>query len=124
MNCKSLEPIAPGEILREEFMRPVGLGIDALARNIGVSRKRMSEIVNAERAISADTARRLGAYFGVSPQIWLDLQSDYDARFVRVRLKRRGRLIVAVPHSPVPTLTHATVERTRARLRKERARGE
>ena len=80
---KLLEPIPPGEILLEEFMRPLGLSINALARDIDVPANRVSEIVNGKRSISADTALRLGKYFGVSPEIWLDLQTDFDLRMAR-----------------------------------------
>ena len=83
MRRKRLEPIPPGEILREEFMRPLGLSINGLARDIAVPPNRVSEIVNGKRAISADTALRLGKCFGVSPEIWLDLQSDYELRVAR-----------------------------------------
>jgi addiction module HigA family antidote len=83
MNRQLLDPIPPGEILREEFMRPLGLSINALARDVHVPPNRISEIVNGKRAISADTALRLGRYFGTSPEIWLDLQSDYDLRVAR-----------------------------------------
>lgn len=84
MTRKRLEPIAPGEILLEEFMRPLGISINALARAIDVPPNRISGIVNGKRAISADTALRLGKYFRVSPEIWLDLQSDYDLRVARM----------------------------------------
>lgn len=70
---KRLEPIQPGEILLEEFMRPLGVSINRLARDIAVSPGRVSAIVNGMRAISADTALRLGRYFGVSPEIWVGL---------------------------------------------------
>jgi addiction module HigA family antidote len=83
MKKKQLEPIPPGEILREEFMRPMGITVSALARDIAVPANRVSQIVNGKRALSADTALRLGKYFGVSPEIWLDLQSDYDLRLAR-----------------------------------------
>ena len=83
MSRKQLDPIPPGEILREEFMRPLGISITALARDIAVPANRISQIVNGKRAFSADTALRLGKYFGVSPEIWLDLQSDYDLRLAR-----------------------------------------
>jgi addiction module HigA family antidote len=83
MSRKKLDPIPPGEILREEFMRPLGITVSALARDIGVPANRISQIVNGKRAFSADTALRLGKYFGVSPEIWLDLQSDYDLRVAR-----------------------------------------
>src|SRR5687767_7085347 len=84
MPKKRLDPIPPGEILLEDFMRPMGLSINALARAIDVPPNRVSEIVNGKRAITADTALRLGKYFAVSPEIWLDLQSDYDLRVARM----------------------------------------
>ena len=80
---KMLDPIPPGEILMEEFMRPLGLSINALARALHVPANRVGGIVNGKRAISADTALRLGKYFGTSPEIWLDLQSDYELRVAR-----------------------------------------
>jgi antitoxin HigA-1 len=83
MSKKRLDPIPPGEILREEFMRPLGISISALARDIGVPANRISQIVNGKRALSADTALRLGKYFGVSPEIWLDLQSEHELRLAR-----------------------------------------
>ena len=83
MSRKQLAPIPPGEILMEEFMRPLGITVTALAREIAVPANRISQIVNGKRALSADTALRLGKYFGVSPEIWLDLQSDYELRLAR-----------------------------------------
>jgi addiction module HigA family antidote len=83
MATKLLEPIPPGEILSEEFMKPLDLSINALAREIDVPPNRISEIVGGKRAITADTALRLGKYFGVSPEIWLGLQSDYDIRVAK-----------------------------------------
>lgn len=80
MTEELLELIPPGEILLEEFMKPLGVSINALSRDINVPPNRISEIVNGKRAITADTALRLGKYFAVSPEIWLDLQSDYDLR--------------------------------------------
>jgi addiction module HigA family antidote len=78
-----LEPIRPGEILSEEFMKPLGLSINALARALAVPPNRIGAIVNGTRAITADTALRLGKYFGMSPEVWLDLQSDYQLRVAR-----------------------------------------
>ena len=80
---KLLDPIPPGELLMEEFMRPLGLSINALARALAVPPNRVGAIVNGTRAISADTALRLGKYFGTSPETWLDLQSDYELRVAR-----------------------------------------
>ena len=80
---EKLDLIPPGEILFEEFMKPVGLSINQLARDIDVPPGRISEIVSGKRAITADTALRLGKYFRVSPEIWLNLQTDYDLRVAR-----------------------------------------
>jgi len=75
---KLLNPIHPGEILREEFMTPLGISINQLAREIAVPPGRISAIVNGKRAITADTALRLSKYFGVSSNLWLGLQVDFD----------------------------------------------
>ena len=83
MAAKLLDPIPPGEVLHEEFMKPLGVSINALAREIAVPPNRVSDIVNGKRSITADTALRLGKYFGVSPELWLDLQADYDLRVAR-----------------------------------------
>ncbi len=77
---KLLEPIHPGEILLEEFMKPMDISINRLARDIAVPPGRISGIVNGKRSITADTALRLGKYFGVSPQTWMGLQAEYDLR--------------------------------------------
>jgi addiction module HigA family antidote len=77
---KLLEPIHPGEVLLEDFMKPLGISINRLARDIAVPPGRISAIVNGRRAISADTALRLGKFFGVSPEVWVGLQGDYDLR--------------------------------------------
>jgi addiction module HigA family antidote len=80
---KLLEPIHPGEILLEEFMKPMGISINRLARDIAVPPGRVSAIVNGKRAITADTALRLGRYFGTSPDVWMGLQTDYELRIAQ-----------------------------------------
>ena len=80
---KLLAPIHPGEILFEEFMKPMGISINRLAREIAVLPGRISAIVNGKRAITADTALRLGKYFGVSAELWLGLQADFDLRIAK-----------------------------------------
>ena len=77
---KLLDIIHPGEILFEEFMAPMDISINRLARNIGVSPGRISAIVNGKRAITADTALRLGRYLGTSPDLWIGLQGEFDLR--------------------------------------------
>jgi len=78
-----LDPIHPGEILLEDFIKPLEISINKLARDIDVPPGRISNIVNGKRSITADTALRLGTYFGVSPELWLNLQTDYDLRIAR-----------------------------------------
>lgn len=77
-------PLAhPGEILLEDFMKPLGLTQYALAKAIDVPARRINEIVHGNRAITADTALRLGAYFGTDAQSWLNLQTHYDTELAR-----------------------------------------
>ncbi len=80
---KLLEPIHPGEVLFEDFMKPMDVSINRLARDIAVPPGRISAIVNGKRAITADTALRLGKYFNVSPEVWMGLQADYDLRLTQ-----------------------------------------
>jgi addiction module HigA family antidote len=80
---KLLEPIHPGEILLEDFMKPMDVSTNRLARDIAVPPGRISAIVNGKRAITADTALRLGKYFNVSPEVWMGLQADYDLRMAQ-----------------------------------------
>jgi addiction module HigA family antidote len=78
MNKNKLRPVHPGEVLMEEFLKPLGLSQSRLALDIGVHPRRINEIVQRKRSITADTALRLARYFGTSPQFWLGLQADYD----------------------------------------------
>lgn len=78
MKNKKIDPIHPGEILAEEFLAPLNITQYRLAKDIHVPARRINEIVHRTRSISADTALRLGRYFGTSPQFWLNLQSSYD----------------------------------------------
>ncbi|KPL76621.1 HigA family addiction module antitoxin [Bellilinea caldifistulae] len=78
MMSEKLHPIHPGEVLLEEFLKPLNLSQHRLAIEIGVDPRRINEIVLGERSITADTALRLGRYFGVSPQFWMGLQAEYD----------------------------------------------
>ena len=78
-----LPPMHPGEVLREEFMRPLGLSAYAVAKACGVPRTRIERIAREEIGITADTALRLGRYFGVDPQVWVNLQGRYDILVAR-----------------------------------------
>lgn len=80
---EQLEPIHPGEILAEEFMKPLGLSINALARDLHVPPNRIHGIVHGARSITADTALRLATYFDTPAELWLNLQSEYDLRQAR-----------------------------------------
>ena len=82
-------PVTPGEMLREEFLKEYGLSQNRLARAIGISPNRIAEIVANRRRISADTALRLGLYFGNSLEFWLNLQTHYDLKLARRQLCRR-----------------------------------
>jgi addiction module HigA family antidote len=75
---KRLPPIHPGEILREEVMAPIGLSANRLAKDLGIPTSRVLEIINGRRSITADTALRLGRYFGTTAQLWMNLQASYD----------------------------------------------
>ncbi len=86
---KILSPIHPGEVLLEDFMKPLGISQYRLAKDIGVTPIRISQIVNAQRAITVDTALRLGRYFGTSPAVWLRLQARYDLESAGDELKER-----------------------------------
>jgi len=78
MSKKQLKPVHPGEVLLEEFLKPLGLSQNRLAMDLGVPARRINEIVSKKRNVTADMALRLGRYFHMSPQFWLGLQMDYD----------------------------------------------
>jgi addiction module HigA family antidote len=102
MSAEKLSPLHPGEVLYEEFIKPLGLSQNQLARELKVPPRRINEIVLGKRGISADTALRLARHFGMSPEFWLGLQADYEldlakdqsegqiAREVRVRPEAHG----------------------------------
>lgn len=93
MRKKLLPPIHPGEILREEFMKPLGLSANALAQRIGVTTARVNEIANERRAITADTALRLSKWMGTSQEFWLNLQNAYELRLAQRQLAEEIRHI-------------------------------
>jgi addiction module HigA family antidote len=89
MKYKKLPPIHPGEILREEFLEPMGISQYRLAKDISVPQRRINEIVHGKRSITADTALRLGRFFNMSPQFWLNLQTRYDLEITEDQLENR-----------------------------------
>lgn len=97
---EKLAPIHPGEVLLEEFLKPLNISQNRLALDIGVHARRINEIVLRKRSVTADTALRLARYFGTSPQFWLGLQTDYDLDIAQDllgdRLAQEVRLRAAV----------------------------
>ena len=89
MSDERLPPIHPGEILLEEFLKPMGISQYRLAKDISVPPRRINEIVHGKRAVSPDTALRLSRYFGLSERFWINLQSRYNLEIEKDRLKNR-----------------------------------
>ena len=86
---KLLDEIHPGEILQEDFMKPMGINARKLASDIDVSPSRISELVHGQRPITADTALRLGLYFSMEPRFWMNLQAEYDMRMATRNLQEK-----------------------------------
>jgi addiction module HigA family antidote len=86
-----LPPVSPGQVLHAEFLEPLQISASALARAIGVPRNRLTGIIKGKRAVTADTALRLGIYFGTSPEFWLSLQASYDLKRIRRAIGDRLR---------------------------------
>jgi len=97
---KKIPPIHPGEILFEEFLKPMNISQNQLGRDLGVSPRRINEIVHGKRSITADTALRLATYFDNSPSFWLGLQMDYDLDIAQdtlaARVKKEVHQVTAV----------------------------
>jgi addiction module HigA family antidote len=87
--AKTLSPMHPGEVLREEFLVPLNMAPGALARTMNVPRTRIERIANEEIGITADTALRLGKALGTTPQLWLNLQTDYDLQTAQKGLGKK-----------------------------------
>jgi len=81
--AKKLAPMHPGEVLREEFLIPLGMSAGALAKACGVPRTRVERLANEETGVTADTGLRLAKVFGTSPEVWLNLQNDFDVQTAR-----------------------------------------
>ena len=84
--ARKLAPMHPGEVLREEFLRPLGLSPGALAKACSVPRTRIERLSNEETGVTADTALRLSKAFGTSPELWLNLQTDYDIQTAKRKI--------------------------------------
>ena len=84
MIANGMRPIHPGEILREDYLKPMGMSVNALSKALHVPATRMNEIVRENRGITADTALRLARYFGTTERFWLNLQTEYDLRRAQI----------------------------------------
>ena len=91
--ARKLAPMHPGEVLREEFLLPLGLSSGVLAKACGVPRTRIERLSNEETGITADTALRLSKVFGTSPELWLNLQTDYD---IQIAKRRMGKALAKI----------------------------
>jgi addiction module HigA family antidote len=99
-----LPPVHPGEVLLEDFMKPLALTQYRLAQDLGVPALRISQIVHGKRAVTADTALRLARYFGTSANVWMRLQARYDLEVAEVALAERVQREVKVRQSLTPVL--------------------
>ena len=93
---KKIHPVHPGEILNEEFLKPLKLSQYRLAKDLSVPPRRINEIIHGERSVSADTALRLSKYFGTTAEFWLGLQNHYDLEIESDRLEKRLKLEVKI----------------------------
>lgn len=89
MSSKKMDPIHPGEVLMDDFLEPMGISQYRLAKAIHVPPRRINEIVHCKRALTADTALRLGRYFKMSAEFWVNLQSHYDLEIEKDRLEKK-----------------------------------
>ena len=96
---KKLSPITPGDVLLEEFIKPMEISQNQLAKDINVPANRISQIIHGKREITADTALRLGLYFGIEPEFWLNLQLRYNMKIAKNSVGTKIRQEVKVYHS-------------------------
>ena len=102
---KRLPPVHPGEVLLEDFMKPLGLSRYRVAKDMGVPALRISQIVRGQRSITADTALRLARYFGTSAAVWVRLQARYDLEMAEMQLAGRiEREVKELPRQAVEVL--------------------
>ncbi len=98
--AKLLDEIHPGEVLLEDFMKPMGISARQLAADIDVSPSRISDLVNGQRPVTADTALRLGLFFNMDPRFWLNLQTEYDMRVASRTLQAKIAPRIRTFHAP------------------------
>ena len=107
--AKKLSPITPGDVLLEEFLSPMDITQSQLAKDINVPANRVSQIIHCKREITADTALRLGKYFGIEPEFWLNLQVRYNMKIARTNVGKKIDSEVQVYRKKLPTQNHVTV---------------
>jgi antitoxin HigA-1 len=101
---KVLSPITPGDVLLEDFLKPLNITQSQLSKDISVPANRVSQVVHGKREITADTALRLGKYFGIDPEFWLNLQTRYNIKIARSKIgeKIEKEVKVYTPQSQIP----------------------
>jgi addiction module HigA family antidote len=120
-DSSKLPPVHPGEVLSEEFLKPMGISQYRLAKDTSVPPRRINEIVLKKRSITADTALRLGRYFGTSEQFWLNLQSEYELDVERDRLGNRLEAEVIQMARPAREATGDSPSRRISTMRRSKA---
>ncbi len=107
---KKLTPITPGEILLEEFLKPMEISQTQLAKGLNVPPNRISQIINGKREITADTALRLGRYFNIEPEFWLNLQARYNMKEIRNKvgslIEKEVKVHIPQTHTKEQELSH------------------
>jgi len=106
--AKTLSPITPGDVLLEEFLKPMIITQSQLAKDINVPANRVSQIIHGKREITADTALRLGKYFGIEPEFWLNLQLRYNIKIARSQVGKKIEKEVKTHFSQTETHNLAT----------------
>ena len=106
---KKLSPITPGDILLEEFLKPMEITQSQLAKDINVPANRISQLIHCKREITVDTALRLGRYFGIEPEFWLNLQSRYNMKMAQIQIGRKIAMEVKIRVPQTDLYNHATM---------------
>ena len=106
---KKLSPITPGDVLLEEFLKPMNITQNQLSKDIKVPANRISQVIHGKREITADTALRLGKYFGIEPEFWLNLQVRYNMKIARNKIGKtiEKEVKVCFPQAPTPSPANA-----------------
>ncbi len=104
---KKLSPVTPGDVLLEEFLRPMNITQNQLAKDINVPANRISQVIHGKREITSDTALRLGKYFGIEPEFWINLQVRFNMKIARSKLGKKIEKEVNVYFQQTEMQNHA-----------------